>query len=96
MAMTSFMNIIREHANEFVSDCIANGFTIDKKVHSSNPKVYKLGLTKDIGDITVTIINRGHEIQVKRHYNLKATGHKNQVNFIYKKVNADSYELISR
>lgn len=89
----SFKDIVVEHANLFVADCIQNGFTIDNRVRSNKSNVYKIGLTKDIGDITVTIINRGHEIQVKRHYDIKSAGHKTQKSFIYKKNNDNTYTL---
>ena len=92
-SITSFSDIINTHANSFVRDCIQNGFHIDKNIRSSKQNIYKIGLVKDNSTITVTIINRDHEIQVKRHYDIKSTGHKNQMSFIYKKVNDNSYIL---
>lgn len=89
----SFKDIVVEHANLFVVDCIQNGFTIDNRVCSNKPNIYKIGLTKDIGNITVTIINRDHEIQVKRHYDIKSAGNKTQKSFIYKKSDNGTYTL---
>lgn len=92
----TFQEIINTHANLFVKDCICNGFTINSDIRSNKPNVYKIGLMNETGNITVTIINRGHEIQVKRHYDLKSAGHKNQVPFIYKNDGDNKYILKCR
>lgn len=92
-SIISFRDIINTHANSFVSDCIQNGFHIDKNIRSSKQNVYKIGLVKDSSTITVTIINRDYEIQVKRYYDIKSTGHRNKMSFIYKKMNDNNYVL---
>ena len=89
----TFQEIVNTHANKFVADCIQNGFSIDHNIRSNKSNVYKVGLTNNTGNITVTIINRGHEIQVKRHYDIKSANHKNQISFIYKKMDGGDYAL---
>ena len=89
----TFQEIINTHVNTFVKDCVCNGFSINNDVRSNKPNVYKIGLTNETGNITLTVINRDHEIQVKRHYDIKSAGRKNQISFIYKKNNNNTYTL---
>lgn len=89
----TFQEIINTHVNTFVKDCVCNGFSINNDVRSNKLNVYKIGLTNETGNITLTVINRDHEIQVKRHYDIKSAGRKNQISFIYKKNNDNTYTL---